>query len=156
MVLSQSVDHAKVCFEHEVLPKILGVPSFKHLEGVKKKVRVNTSSIESKIGSGDHCHLGIVDDDATYFSLSGHHCSRSDHSSPLFITNTTSHHEVIQFREEHTEFTYLFRETTGTENMIKKLISATIEDVYISKLRNRDTSTFTDQHSCILDFLFIS
>ena len=102
------------------------------------------------LSGGAHEHLGILGDDTTYFTLTGHNCTRL---VLLVVVAGTTHYEASYLREEHSEATRLFCENIGVEMLLKKN-SVTTEDACLNELRNRDTSTFTTQLSKILDFLF--
>ena len=68
MVFSQSIDYEKFCFQHEVLPKIIGAPSFGRLKDLKKIVRASAASVQSELGGGAHGHLGIADDEYSFLN----------------------------------------------------------------------------------------
>ena len=119
---------------------------------MKKFIRANNVSVYSKLGGGDHGHLGIVDNETAQFELTGHHCTHPSHPGLLSITSRITHNEASQLRDEHSKTTCLFCETTGVETLRNPIA---IDRTFLSGIRNSDTSAFTDQLSKILDFLFI-
>ena len=90
------------------------------MKDLKKFVRSSAAGAQSKLGGGAHDHLGILDDDASYFQLTGHHFIRPVHLGPLVIAAGTALDEAILLRDEHSEATRLFCETLDVENVIKK------------------------------------
>ena len=75
-------------------------------------MRANTANVQSELGSRSHSYLGIVDDEASTFELTGQYCTRLAYTGPLFIATGTTHGEASYLREEHREVTHLFRETS--------------------------------------------
>ena len=65
-MFSQNTHYAKVCLQHEVLPKIVGAPSFGKLKDLNKFVRDNAASAQSELGGGSHLYLEMVGDDASF------------------------------------------------------------------------------------------
>ena len=108
MLLSYSIDYAKACFEHEVIPKILGSPSLDRLKGTKKKVRDKSTSAQSELGGGAHGYLGITNDDATSFTMAGHHYDRpvdlfylSSLMSPLIMNPSACEKSMLKLLDFH-------------------------------------------------------
>jgi hypothetical protein len=52
------------CFQHKVLTKIHGLPSYESLQHVSTELKANASSVPSTLGGGQNGHLGLLLSDA--------------------------------------------------------------------------------------------
>ena len=65
-----TIDYTHTRFEHTVLPKIHGQPTFTALNKLKTYLKANAKSVRSNLGGGFHGHLGLVLTDEEYAMLS--------------------------------------------------------------------------------------
>jgi hypothetical protein len=56
-------------FQHKVLTKIHGKPSYESLRNILTELKANASSVPSTLGGGQHGHLGLLLSDARYTAL---------------------------------------------------------------------------------------
>ena len=56
-------------FQHKVLTKIHGKPTYETLENVLTELKANASSVPSTLGGGQHGHLGLLLPAARYIAL---------------------------------------------------------------------------------------
>ena len=143
-------------FVHEVLPRIAGKPTYAHLKILKDLLIENSSTVDegTELGGGNHGHLGLVLDDATYFEATGEHYMRPPFPGLLIIPAGTALHEAHRLTNEHIEAKALYRTTIDIENALKKQIIQCIEDQYIKELRDRTSRKVTADIPAILTFLF--
>ena len=149
-----AIDYATAFFPIPVLPRIVGKPTYEKLREMKKALKANAASVQSDLGGGAFGHLGLVLDDVTYNTLTGHNYVRPVHPGALIIAAGTPHHEAVRLREEQAENIRIFRETVDVNNALIKQITNTIENDYIKELYNNVTSTITRTIPEVLTFLF--
>ena len=94
-----AIDYAAAFFPIPVLPRIVGKPTYEKLREMKKALKANAASVQSDLGSGAFGHLGLVLDDVTYNTLTGHNYVRPLHPGALIIAAGTPHHEAVRLRE---------------------------------------------------------
>ena len=87
---------------------------------MKKALKANAASVQSDLGGGAFGHLGLVLDDVTYNTLTGHNYVRPVHPGALIIAAGTPHHEAVRLREEQAENIRIFRETVDVNNALMK------------------------------------
>ena len=56
-------------FQHKVLTKIHGQPTYKSLQNILTELKANAGSVPSTLGGGQHGHLGLLLSDARYTAL---------------------------------------------------------------------------------------
>jgi hypothetical protein len=59
MTLTSSVNYKDSYFEHSVLTKIRGEPTYENLQTLTSELKANASSVPSLLGGGNHGYLGI-------------------------------------------------------------------------------------------------
>ena len=64
-----SIYYASSYFKYKTPTPIQGAPSNKTLKQLKTELRANASSVESKLGGGDHGYLGLVLTDQEYATI---------------------------------------------------------------------------------------
>ena len=89
----ERTDYSKA-FVREVLPRIVGKPTYSHLKTLKDLLIENASTVDegTELGGGNHGHLGLVLDDATYFAATNAHYIRPPFPGPLVIPAGTALH----------------------------------------------------------------
>ena len=69
MLSSRVPNVSKTYFQHKVLTKISGPPTYETLLVLSNKVRANTASVPSTLGGGLYGHLGLTMSDDRYATL---------------------------------------------------------------------------------------
>ena len=67
-----SVESVIESFPDSIITRVEGEPTFKTIKEVKKCIITNASSIESKLGGGQHGLLGLVISPTRYNTITGH------------------------------------------------------------------------------------
>ena len=154
MPIYQPIDYAQAYFQEPVLPKILGKPTYEKLKRLKKSLSRNAASVQSNLGGGAHGHLGLVLDDESYFTATGHHYIAPIHPGNLVIPAGTAHHEAVRLRDEYYRNEAAFRATIDVRNALLKQITSSIDDDYLKELQDDVTGTINQPIPDVLEFLF--
>jgi hypothetical protein len=64
------------CFQHKLLTKVHGQPTYESLQNPSAEIKANASSVPSTIGGGLYGHLGLILSDLRYATCSIHAASR--------------------------------------------------------------------------------
>ena len=64
-----STDFKELFFEHKIVPKIEGEPSFTQLHKLNQILKANACSVPCTLGGGANGYIGMIVSDATYASL---------------------------------------------------------------------------------------
>jgi hypothetical protein len=56
-------------FQHKVLTKIHGKPTYESVQNVLTELKANAGSVPTTLGGGQHGHLGLLLSDARYTAL---------------------------------------------------------------------------------------
>ena len=56
-------------FQHKMLTKIHGKPTYESLQNVSTELKANASSVPSTLGGGGNGHLGLLLSNARYFTV---------------------------------------------------------------------------------------
>eukprot|EP00957_Ditylum_brightwellii_P031589 2395451-Ditylum_brightwellii.AAC.1 len=70
--LAPSVEGINKVFPNQLIPRIVGKPTYQQLYEVHKLLMENASSIEATFGGGMHGHLGLVLTPARYMQITRH------------------------------------------------------------------------------------
>jgi hypothetical protein len=74
-MLSSRIPSVKdTCFQHKVLTKIHGKPTYESLQNISTELKANASSVPSTLGGGQNGHLGLL--------LSAARCDALAHAVP--------------------------------------------------------------------------
>ena len=60
MTSSRTPSVNDTCFQHKVLAKIHGCPTYESLQNLSTELKANASSVPSTMGGGQHGHLGLL------------------------------------------------------------------------------------------------
>ena len=68
-MLTSSVNYKYSYFEHPVLTKIRGEPTYETLHHLKNDLKANMSSVPNTMGGGNHGYLGMILTSAEYHHI---------------------------------------------------------------------------------------
>ena len=54
------IDYKATYFQHPVLTKVHGEPTYDALQQIATQVKANAAAVPSQLGGGNHGHLGLV------------------------------------------------------------------------------------------------
>ena len=138
MVLS--VDDAVSRFQIKTILTIEGEPDYNTIITMMQLLYVNATSLPTTLGGGQHGHIGIITTPKLYTTLAA--TPYESHPDPS-ITPLHAIGESAETRQTsfliHKEERRIFENHQTMEDALKSLIIDSVDDVYISKLRNKYT-----------------
>ena len=147
-------NYQETLFEYPDFSPIHGEPSYESLRILYNQIKANARSIHTTLGGGQHGHLGLVLTPQQYALLYPHPYNRPPRPPPLMIPAYQLPHEVQTEQARHTEQVRLFNECNNLEQALRQQIVKTIDDSYLTALRNRQTNTIDVTIPVIIDYLF--
>lgn len=122
--------------------KIEGMPSYASLKDLKSDLIENAASIESTRGGGNHGLLGLLITDADYaIDVDANHPfvrPANPGLGPQFPAAATQH-QIAQINREYANNKYEYVLVNTVEKALRKQITDSIDDIYLSSMRNRLT-----------------
>ena len=111
------------------MPKWEGVIKYKIIRKIHHKIQANTSTIQSKLGGGQHSLLGMAIQPATYHTVIGKYFQRPvrlPQEAP--VTTNTDAAENPGFIQLHTAQVYQWPQMVNTEDMLKQQLLGSLEE----------------------------
>ena len=149
-----TINFTNTHFEHPILPKIHGQPTFTALSKLKKYLKANAKSVRSNLGGGFHGHLGLVLTPAEYAMISDVAFEEPVHPLDFVPPRNAQPLEAIQRERAHTELIRQFEKCQDVKQALIRQIVASVESQYIDELRDGLTNTINKSIPEILDYLF--
>jgi hypothetical protein len=142
-------------FQHKVLAKIHGKPTYESLQNVLTELKANASSVPSTLGGGQHGHLGLILSEVRYNAL--------PHTAPwvtpgnpsVFIPPAAGTAAQIEAAKDvwH-ELKRTFETCQATEKALIAQIVASIDPIYLRAMLNRATGQYSTSIRALLLHLF--
>lgn len=142
-------------FQHKVLTRIHGTPTYESLQVVLTELKANASSVPSTLGAGQHGHLGLILSAARYAAL--------DHTLPWvtpgnpgpFVppANATGP-QIEAAKDVWRELHHTFEICQATEKALIAQLIDTIDPIYLRALLNRATGQYSTSIRAIILHLF--
>jgi hypothetical protein len=142
-------------FQHKVLTKIHGQPSYESLQNVSTELKANASSVPSILGGGQHGHLGLLLSDARYATLP-HSIPWATPGNPgLFVPpDAGTGPQIEAARDVWRGLKQVFELCQATDKaLIAQLVQA-IDPIYLRAMLNRATGQYSGSIGAILNHLF--
>ena len=145
-------------FQHKVLTKITGKPTFATLQTLHIELKANAGSVPSTLGGGSLGHLGLLLPPAAYATLQPPSIPwvTPVHPGPLAPPATATPDELASARAVWQESFDQFQICQSTE---KALIAQTVEavdSIYLRALLNRNTGQYTTSITSLMNHLFMT
>jgi hypothetical protein len=144
MMLSRIPSVKDAYFQHKLLMRIHGKPTYESLQNGLIELKANASSVPSTLGGGRHGHLGLLMSDARYTALA--------HTVP-FITPSNpgpfvppvagTGPQIEAAKDVWKELQQTFEICQATEKVLIAQIAETIDPVYLQALLNRATGQYS-------------
>jgi hypothetical protein len=61
-----TVEEVLASFPHPILPSVEGEPDYQTIHATRKFLQANSRAIDTHLGGGTLCHLGLIVSDAAY------------------------------------------------------------------------------------------
>ena len=135
--MTGSMDDIMKGFPHQVLPKVVGEPTFDLLQDTHRKISTNTELVPTTLGGGAHGYLGMTTPGNTYFSLTGAIFHPPNDPGPLtqILPNATAA-QIGNIERTHKESKRLYQEYVVVSNALKQQLISTIDKTYLRGLRH--------------------
>jgi len=135
---STSVDGITADFPHPILKKIHGEPTRKEIVELHKKLCENAAAVTSNLGGGKHGHLALILSDKDFLEEAKHafEAPKNPGDDP---PTTTKPEDQPSVNDRHKRQQRIFEKYGNTDKALKKQIEATVEEDFLSTLRNELT-----------------
>jgi hypothetical protein len=142
-------------FQHKLLTRIHGKPTYESLQNGLTELKANASSVPSTLGGGLHGHLGLLLSDARYTSLA---------HAVLFVTPGNpgpfvppaggTGPQIEAAKDVWKDSKQTFELCQATEKALIAQIVETIDPIYLRALLNRATGQYSSSIRALLLHLF--
>jgi hypothetical protein len=143
-------------FQHKVLTKIHGKPTYKTLQTLVTELKANAGSVPSTLGGGQNGHLGIILSPPRYTTLA-HAIPWVEPVNPgVFVPpvppGTAAQIDAAQ--EVWRELKYTFELSQATDKALVAQAVSSIDPIYIRALLNRATGQYATSLCAVILHLF--
>jgi hypothetical protein len=142
-------------FQHKVLSKIHGKPTYESLQNISTELKANASSVPSTLGGGFNGHLGLLLSDARYITVPNAVAWVTPGTPGLFVPPAAGTGPQIEAaRDVWRELKQQFDVCQATDKaLIAQLVEA-IDPIYLRAMLNRATGQYSGSIRTILQQMF--
>jgi hypothetical protein len=142
-------------FQHKVLTKVHGQPTYETLQTLATELKANAGSVPSTIGGGKYGHLGLLLSAARYATLA-HTVPWTQPSNPgPFVPPVgRTAAQIDAARDVRRELKHSFELCQATEKALVAQIVDTIDPIYLRPLLNRATGQYATSIRAVVTHLF--
>ena len=154
MVKPTSIDDIVAKFPMKILPLIPGEPDYDCISQLNQIMYGNATTLPTTLGGGSHCHVGLIMKAALYVTLSA-----TAYVTPIeppltpdvpsTATSASRQQLCNQYAEEH----QIFTNHGNVDDALKTQLLDSVEEPYVSELRNRYTGYMGVTTRDLLDHL---
>ena len=123
--------HSK--FTSKKITKCEGVIDYKIIREIHRKIKANTSTIQSELGGVHHGLLRMAIPPATYQTIIGHdfqHPARPPQASTL--KSNVDAAEVTRYIQHHVAQVYQWRQTVNAEDILEQQLLESMDEQYFN------------------------
>ena len=135
--MTRNINYKDTLFNQANHTSIRGKPTFETLHKLRNEIKANAKSVYSNLGGGAHGHLGLVLTKAQYTLILTTSFVYLTHPVQLIIPDGTTTLANSNIWISHTEKVCLSRKVTGVEQDLLRQIVVTVEESYLTDIRNR-------------------
>jgi hypothetical protein len=142
-------------FQHKVLTKIHGLPTYESLQNLSTELKANTSSVPSTLGGGHHGHLGLMLSDARYVALP--HSAQwvsPGNPGPFAPPDTGTGPQIEAAKDVWKELKHEFELCQATEKALIAQVVDSTDPIYLRAMLNRATDQYSTSIRALLQHLF--
>lgn len=152
---ASNTDFKELFFEHKLIPRIEGEPTFTSLHNLLRLLKANTCSVPCTLGGGNHGYVGMLISAVSYHILApGTPFIAPTHPGPLAVVPGATQYQIALAKSQHEETMRVFRDYCLMQRaLIQQLITA-IEPKYLASMRNRITGQLPSDVRAIFLQLF--
>jgi hypothetical protein len=128
-------------FTYQVLPRIIGIPTFASIQLLANDLKANTACISSELGGGALGHLALTVPVDIYATLSNTAwvAPINPGVAPPAIAANASAAQVAANHNRYNNNLRVFRLYNNVQNALKQQLLAAIDDIYVRTLCNMHT-----------------
>jgi hypothetical protein len=137
-----TVEDVMASCPHPVLPTVEGEPDYQTIHATRKLLQANSRAIDTHLGGGTLCHLGLIISDASYSNIApptaGEPTLWETPNAPGRAPATTDG-TVTQISAAHhvwEEDVQTYRTCTSVQQALKKQIISVFEPMYLEILND--------------------
>jgi hypothetical protein len=127
-------------FQHKVLTRIHGQPTYKTLQNLSTEIKANAASVPSTLGGGHYGHLGLILSPDRYATLA-HSVPwfSPDNPGPFVHPAAGTGPQIEAAKDVWRELKLSFDLCQATEKALIAQVVASIDQIYLRALLNRTT-----------------
>ena len=137
-------------FKQTNLTSIRGQPNFEPLHKLWNEIKATAKPVCSNIGGGSHGHIGLLLANAQYALILNTLFVYPTHPGPLIIPDGNTAHMKSNMCIAHTKVVHLLCEVTVVDQALAPNIVSTVEEAYLTDIRNRTTNPINDNVANLL------
>jgi hypothetical protein len=142
-------------FQHKVLTKVHGQPTYESLQTISTELKANAASVPSTLGGGLYGHLGLVLSPGRYATLANTVPWVTPVNPPPFVPPAGATAAQLEAaREAWRERRLAFDICQATEKALIALLVEAIDPIYLRALLNRTTGQYSSDIRAVLLHLF--
>lgn len=143
-------------FQHKVLTKIHGQPTYETLQNLATEIKANAVSVPSTLGGGLYGHLGLVLSDIRYATLAHTVPWVSPANPGPFVPPPppATRAQIEAAKDAWQELKLSFDFFQATEKALISQIVQSIDPIYLRALLNRTTGQYSSDLRAVLSHLF--
>jgi len=142
-------------FQHKVLTKVHGKPTYESLHTLQTQIKANASSVPSTLGGGLYGHLGCILSAASYATLPNSvPWITPVHPGPFAPPAAGTAAQIEAAREVWRALTQSYAIHQATAQALVAQIVEAIDPIYLKALRNRHTGQYSSDTRHVLQHLF--
>jgi hypothetical protein len=131
-------------FQHKVLTKIHGKPTYESLQNILTELKANASSVPSTLGGGRHGHLGMLLTDIRYIAIPyALHWISPGNPGPFLPPLAGTGPQIEAAKDVWTGLKHTFELCQATEKALIAQIVESIDPIYLRTLLNRATGQYS-------------
>jgi hypothetical protein len=142
-------------FQHKVLTKIHGKPTYETLQNALTELKANAGSVPSTLGGGQYGHLGLLLSDTRYATLPMTQPWVSPiNPGPYDPPDTGTSVQIDADKDVWRESKQTFELCQATEKALIAQVVETTDSIYLRALLNRATGQYSTSVRTIFSHLF--
>jgi hypothetical protein len=147
-------DVCEIYFQHKVLTRVSGPPTFGTLRVLVDELKANASSVPSVLGGGQYGHLGLLLTAAQFETLSTTPFESPINPGPFAPPDKGTEAQINAARDVWKEKHYTFHLNQAVEKALIAQVVSAVEPQYLSAIRNRQTGRYGSSVLAVLQHLF--
>jgi hypothetical protein len=142
-------------FQHKVLTKVHGQPTYESLQTLHTEIKANAASVPSTLGGGQYGHLGLIVSDERYATLANTVPWVSPtNPGPFAPPAGGTGPQIEAAKDVWRDLKISFELCQATEKAIISQIVESIDAIYLRALLNRTTGQYASNIRAVLQHLF--